>query len=166
LTQSFSNGVKEVAALAYGPIKKGSPYHVHDVQQGTIDLSGRELMQQIGQSIKLMDEYFWLKVVERKMKQIEFLSGRFEKWVIDDGRFDFEVDWAREQGWLIVGVNTPDPIRTQRYKIVYGREPTDVETNHASEQQIPQLLLQCDLVVQGNEDAYYNVKRILQYAQA
>jgi hypothetical protein len=160
--QSFSGGIKDILNTAYGPISKGKAYSVHDIHQGTSDLSGRELMQKFGQSIKMIDEYFWLRVVERKMKHAEFLSGKFEKWVIDDGRFDFEVKWAREKGWLIVGVNTAEPIRMQRYKIVYGREPTKAELDHPSEQQISQLLLECDVVVQGSDDAYWNAKKILE----
>jgi dephospho-CoA kinase len=163
--QSFSGGIKDILVPAYGPLSKGKAYSTHDVHQGTVDLSGRELMQKFGQSIKLIDEFFWLRVVERKMKQAEFVSGHFEKWVIDDGRFDFELSWARDKGWLIVGVNTSEPIRMQRYKTVYGREPTKAEMEHPSEQQIPQLLLECDVVVQGSDDAYWNAKKILENAR-
>lgn len=159
--ESFAKGVRDVADMAYGELKKGGVYLVNDIHSGYIEISGREIMQRVGQHIKLIDQEFWLRAIERRMKEVEHEDGRFHKWVIDDGRFDFELAWARKRGWLIVGVNTPEPIRDQRYEIVYGRKPTDAEKNHASEQGILQLLLECDIVVQGNEDPYQNIKRIL-----
>lgn len=162
--ESFAKGVRTVADLAYGELNKGQMYLINDIGSGHIEVSGRELMQRIGQSIKLIDSEFWLRAIERRMNATEDKASRFHKWVVDDGRFDFELEWARKKGWLIVGVNTPEPIRDQRYEIIYGRKPTLNEKNHMSEQQIPQLLLECDLVVQGNEDPYRNMKRILEYA--
>ena len=155
---SFATGVKEVAALAYGPIDKGGLYWINDLKQGHIQITGRQVLQRVGQDIKLIDQDFWLKIVEQSIAVVDSEKN----WVIDDGRFDFELDWARSRSWLVVGVNTPEPIRIQRYQTVYGRTPSSEELDHISERQVPDLLFKCDIVVQGNEDPYWNARLILE----
>jgi hypothetical protein len=154
---AFADGVKTIAAMAYGNIQKGSMYEIHDIHQGYMEVTGREILQRVGQEIKLIDQDFWLKIIEQKMAG----GGPF---VIDDGRFDFELEWARKRGFMVVGVNTPEPARIQRYQIVYGRTPSPQELSHQSEAQVPQLLLQCDMNVQGTDDPYMNARRVKDYA--
>lgn len=156
---AFADGVRDIASMAYGPISKGHTYLIHDIHSGYIEVTGRQILQRVGQEIKLIDQDFWLRIIEQKMAG----DGPF---VIDDGRFDFEIDWAREHGFVVVGINTPEPVRLQRYEIVYGRRPSDEELSHKSEQQVPQLLLQCDISLQGTEDPYVNAKKVIQYAGA
>lgn len=153
---AFADGVKEIASLAYGSIHKGNLYSINDLKQGTIEVTGRQILQRVGTEIKRIDQYFWLKYIEKKL-------GDVQRYVVDDGRFDFEVAWARDKGWTVVGVGSPEAARIQRYEIVYGRTPSKEELNHSSEQQVPQLLMDCDVNVQGTDDPYENAKKILEY---
>lgn len=164
--QSFADGVKDIAAMAYGRIDKGGTYLIHELGMGYIEVTGREILQRVGQDIKRIDQDFWLRIIEQKMiKRVDYNEwSDTEKdvhYVIDDGRFDFELDWCRLKGFLIVGVNTPEPMRIQRYQTVYGRTPTVAELTHISETQVPQLLNHCDVIVQGSADPYDNVRKIM-----
>lgn len=156
LRMSFATPLKNVAALAYGTIGKGEWY---DVKQGDemVSLSGRGVLQQIGQAVKEVDQEFWLKAFLRD-------AGRHgdKQVVLDDGRFEFERDALRGRGFLIVGVNTPQAVRHYRYEMLYGRKPTAEEEGHASESQIDRILQESDVIVQGTDDPYANVRRILE----
>ena len=86
--------------------------------------------------------------------------------VVDDGRFTFERDSLRSRGWLIVGISTPERIRRERYLTVYGRYPTDIELRHQSEIELPDIIADADVVVNGTADPYDNVRKILIYAES
>src|SRR3990167_1650751 len=142
---SFAGPLKAVSELAYGKIYKSEYYTV--IQDGNeVRLSGRQILQGVGQSVKSLDRNFWLNCFLRTARSFGETS-----LVVDDGRFIFERDALRKAGWTIVGIHTAHAIRMQRYQTLYGREPTEEEQNHQSELEIPTILDHADLIVQGSE---------------
>jgi len=166
---SFAGPLKNVAALAYGTIDKTGEYETMSPWEdakivtpaySTSTKSGRQILQEVGQAMKMVDRDFWLKCFFRDAKN--YLDTPL---TVDDGRFLFEFDALRSQGWLSVGILTPDTVRWQRAISLNGREPTPAEKNHPSETEIPSILAKCDLVVDGTTDPYANAKRILDVAR-
>lgn len=160
---SFAGPLKNVAALAYGTIDKTGDYVVTQNSEAAVQYykSGREILQEVGQSLKDVDRDFWLKCFFRD-------AGNYldQPLTVDDGRFMFEFEALKDKGWLSVGILTPDTVRWQRAVMLNGREPTPKEKNHASEVEVPKILERCDILVDGTADPYYNVKRILDYGQS
>jgi hypothetical protein len=157
---SFAAPLKNVAALAYGPVNKTENYNVITRDGIPTMLSGREILQKVGQTIKDVDLHFWLKAFFGTKRN--YLD---QPLVVDDGRFTFEYEALVADGWMTVGILTPDSVRWQRAVMLNGREPTPDEKNHESEIQIPSILDRCDIVVDGTQDPYHNAKRILDEAK-
>lgn len=127
---SHADGIKEMAALAYGIVNKTDTYEVRTLKGELELLSGREVLQGVGQTMKLFDRDFWLKI---SLNRTSHISGPV---VNDDTRFVFESEALREIGFKVVRVNTPDEVRMARYVANYGREPTPAELAHESEREI------------------------------
>lgn len=133
-----AGALKTLAAMAYGPIDKSEAYRVtedsqmgfHDIAYVERELSGRQVLQGLGQIVKEFDRDFWLKAMSRDM---ENKRGPF---VCDDTRFPFEADYLRNNGWLIVKLYVAKEVRAQRYEYLYGRAPTEEELNHPSETEV------------------------------
>lgn len=165
---SFAGPLKNIAAMAYGEIDKTQDYETTSVdypiatteKYKIVHKSGRQLLQEIGQTIKEVDKDFWLKVFFRDAKNYGDMP-----LTVDDGRFMFEFEALKEQGWLTVGIMVPETIRDMRAVTINGRPPTPEERNHASEIEVPDIIAKCDIVVDGTVEAYYNAKRILHAAR-
>jgi hypothetical protein len=157
---SFAGPLRAVSELAYGKIDKGKMYQVTSPEGELRNLSGREILQGVGQSIKSLDRDFWLRCFWRTSE-----TFRDTPLVVDDGRFLFEFEALSGRGWLTVGVNAATAVRMQRYEAVYGRTPTESELNHQSELEIPDILNRCKVILQGTDDAYENVRKIMRYAE-
>jgi len=157
---SLSSSLKNVASLAYGEIDKSETY-VTSRRNGTVEsVSGRHVLQQIGQVIKDFDRDFFLRCLDRDV-------GRYDgmPMTIDDLRFMHELDWLRPQGWFIVAVSTPEYIRMHRAVAISGRRPSAQELGHESEVEIPLILSVADLIVSGDDDPYNNAAAILLAAE-
>ena len=155
----LANGIKQMAARLYNggdPVAKNGYYDVTDVAGDPLKLSGREVLQELGQVVKSFDRDFWLRWLEADMRENE---GPF---VIDDCRFPFEADYLRERGWVIVKVETPNLIRMKRYEKTYGRMPTETELNHPSETEVP--LIVPDLRVDGTIPAIASARQAFKVA--
>lgn len=127
---SLARGIKEMAARLYNggqPIDKNGTYEVTNINS---PLSGREVLQQLGQVVKSFDRDFWLRWLVADMAEAE---GPF---VIDDCRFPFEADFLSDNDFVIVKIDTPEGVRLQRYYDTYGRFPTASELNHPSETEV------------------------------
>jgi dephospho-CoA kinase len=155
---SFAAPLKNVAALAYGKIDKGEMYEVVPKDSGAEKhlISGREILQGIGEVIKWVDRDFWMKCFMRDTARYETMP-----LIVDDGRFLFERDYLKATGWLIVGVEAPEEVRDSRYMTLHGRIPSQHEKEHESERDIPIIIAEADIVVDGTADAYENVSKIL-----
>lgn len=161
---SFAAPLKNVAALAYGPIDKSATYEtVQSVaprpprtEPYAIEKSGRQILQEVGQAMKIVDRDFWLRCFSRE-------AARYgdTPLVVDDLRFWFEMEHLIRLGWIIVGVNTPLPVRMERAERILGRRPTDAEMSHQSEIEVPKIISAADMVVSGNGDPYREAESIL-----
>lgn len=156
---AFAQPLKNIAELAYGKIDKSGEYSVTTLDGKVEIISGREVLQRVGQSIKSHDRDFWLRCFFNSARH--YLDTPL---VVDDGRFLFERDALADNDWLIVGIQTPESVRRQRYLTLYGRYPTASELSHQSEVELPEIINSAPIILDGTQDPYLNVKQILQEA--
>jgi dephospho-CoA kinase len=125
--------LKKLGEIAYGEEpRKDKMYETTDLDTGLVTMkSGRQILQGIGQSIKVVDRDIWLKIFINDTNQMGF-----DKYVVDDVRFGFEADYLRDQGWAIVLIDTPEETRIDRAIALTGRAPTREELDHESEREV------------------------------
>lgn len=158
---SFAGPLKNVAALAYGTIDKSDTYETvkpygNTDTAFTVEKSGREILQGIGQAIKSVDRDFWIKCFLRDAQRYPGVP-----LVVDDLRFKFEMQALRDAGWFIVGVQTPLGERMARAEAISGRRPSEAEMTHESEVEVPAIMDTADWIVSGYGDPYEEAKAIL-----
>jgi dephospho-CoA kinase len=153
---SFAAPLKGVAALAYGEVDKSATYTVTGRDGKLHEVSGRQVLQGIGQTVKDFDLNFWLRCFDNERERYGDLP-----LVLDDMRFLFEMEWLRADGWIIVSVDTRTQTRLTRAERISGRMPTMEELNHESERDIPKIFKEADMVIDGEEDAYENAAGIM-----
>lgn len=145
---SFAGRLKEMAAEVYtegSAVEKTRDYEVWPLNwddEGT--LSGREILQRLGQSVKELDRLFWVRWLMRDIDRGYYGDGPF---VTDDCRFTYEAEALKERGFLIARVMTPTKVRMQRYEMTYGRLPTEAEMNHPSETEVANI--EWDILLDG-----------------
>lgn len=154
---SFAAALKNVAALAYGTVDKSEYYETTSLDGDLRDLSGRQILQGVGQAIKQVDRNFWIRCFLRDAKRY---GGA--PLIVDDMRFIFEMEALRAEGWFIVGIDTHMTTRLDRAKKITGRLPSSDELGHESEVEIPKVIEDADLIVDGTADPYENAVRILE----
>jgi len=86
---SIADPIRKIATIAYGPFDKTKSYPQESLGLSTF-VSGRELLQNIGASLREMDSYFWMRAWERSL----WMGGN-EPWVVDDLRLDAEHEYIR-----------------------------------------------------------------------
>lgn len=125
--------LKAIAHLAYGEeVQKGREYDTIDKDSGFVVVkTGRQLLQQIGQSMKLVDRDLWLKCF---INDAKFRNAA--PYVVDDVRFAFEANYLRKHKWLIVRIETSEDIRVERAVALTGKAPTEEELTHESEREV------------------------------
>lgn len=153
---SFAARLKQLAAEVYNDgnaIEKDGTYTVTDLDTGRdLDISGRQVLQRLGQSVKTLDRLFWVRWFAQDAAKA---TGPL---VLDDLRFPYEADFLRSKGWLIVKVETPEHVRAERYRDLYGRYPTRDEMEHVSETSVD--LIEPHMTVSGDGDAYATAAEI------
>lgn len=161
---SFAGRLKEMAREVYGPegpIEKTKEYEVWPLNwddPGT--LSGREILQRLGQSVKELDRLFWVRWLMNDIDRGHWGDGPF---VTDDCRFTYEAEALKERGFLIARIMTPVRVRMQRYEMTYGRLPTDAEMNHPSETEVQNI--EWDILLDGTQtvaELAYNLTEALE----
>lgn len=149
---SFAGKLKSVAAAVYEPmepgqygsIEKTKQYEVWPLMSQPETISGREVLQQLGQAVKDMDRLFWVRWLMNDIDSGIYGDGPF---VTDDCRFPYEADALRERGFVIARIMTPLDVRMDRYEATYGRRPTMAEMNHPSETEVQSI--RWDLILDG-----------------
>lgn len=123
--------LKAIAGLAFNEdIDKGKTY---DTSYGP--KSGRQILQEVGQSMKSVDRDFWLNCFFNDVDHlIQIAQG--SEFVVDDVRFVFEAEALRNNGWVIIKVKTPEDVRLRRGKDALGRDITTQELGHESEAEV------------------------------
>ena len=139
---SFAANLKMMAALVYAPSLAGQTGQVEKTKDFEVFperwddpgfISGREVLQQLGQSVKELDRLFWVRWMLNDIDSGRYGDGPF---VIDDCRFVYEADALRDRGFTICRMMTPKDVRMQRYELTYGRLPNESEMNHPSETEV------------------------------
>lgn len=158
-----AGALKSLAAMAYGPIDKGETYRVTRLNEDSWseeyreqELSGREVLQGIGQIVKEFDRDFWLKAMMRDISTKG--NGPF---VCDDTRFPFEAEFLKDEGWVIVKLYVPADVRARRYENLYGRAPTEAELSHPSETEVD--LIEEDLGLSGEDHVSTQVRQLFEH---
>jgi dephospho-CoA kinase len=138
---SFAERMRFIASQVYGAggsINKVADYEVTRATGEIERISGRQLLQELGQSVKSLDLDIWVKWLRRDIYAGEYGDGPY---VIDDCRFPFEADFLRDQmKFVIVKLDTDKATRMQRYERAYGRPPTFQELKHLSETEIEKIV--------------------------
>ena len=142
---AMAGPLKQLALYAYGEeVVKDKEYAVTDLETGEVGFkSGRAILQGIGQTIKQVDRDIWLK-----MFITDTTNMQREPYVVDDVRFQFEADYLRQNGWIIVKVDTPEWVRVARAESSTGRRPTKEELNHESEREVT--AISADILYRGD----------------
>ena len=144
--------LKAIARLAYGEeIDKGKQYETTVSTRVIKFKSGRQILQEVGQSMKEVDRDFWLKCFINDIEfrsQLQSSQRRSSQFVVDDVRFKFEADYLREAGWTIVKVETPEIIRLDRGRKALGRSITPEELYHESEIEVDSI--EADTIWRGD----------------
>lgn len=126
---SWAQPVKDIAALAYGPVDKGQGYEVELPNGKSAVRSGRELLQRIGTDAlrEQVDRSFWIRAGIRRIEARPDIV-----WVNDDTRFPNEADALARRGWYIVRVDLPEDLRRERLLEAHG-QIDEAALNHPSE---------------------------------
>lgn len=154
---SHADGLRQIAAAAYGNLGKSDTITVARprARGGYLELSGREVLQQLGQKVKEFDRDFWLSITLRRA-----LMYPEQPIVNDDTRFMFEAQALRAIGFLIVRINVPLMVRMQRLEALHGRKPTKSEQYHESEREIDDI--QVDFELDGTLEPWTLTRSILE----
>jgi len=161
---SLARNLKDVAADAINsgrPIEKTSTYGVTDLYGAERRISGRQVLQELGQSVKALDRNLWVRWLVSDIR-----SGRYGPgpYVVDDCRFYYEA-LALSGGvqFLIGRLEVPEEVRAERYYRTYGLRPTAAELSHPSETEMN--LIEADFTVNGEMspvDVATTLARLLQ----
>ena len=131
---SLATRLKELASqvfVAGDPIDKVASYPIYPEgnDEGQI-ISGRELLQRLGDAPKALEQDFWTLWLLHDIRNEVYGNGPF---VVDDLRYVYEGELLRARGFSLVGLVANTPIRTQRFVARYGRYPSFAELGHHSE---------------------------------
>jgi hypothetical protein len=147
---SFAGRLKEMAADVYAgraPVEKTKDYEVWPLNWDEPgNLSGREVLQRLGQSVKALDRLFWVRWLMNDIDAGRYGDGPF---VTDDCRFTYEAEALKERGFVIARVMTPVKVRMERYEMTYGRLPTTQEMMHPSETEVQNI--EWDILLDGTK---------------
>lgn len=148
---SFANALKNVANYLFDnskvyPNSRSKP---------------RKLYQDLGQKMRELDPDVWINVVEEHINSMidaTFVYGV----VIDDLRQPNEYEWARENGFTIIKVESPEYVRIDRMKASNDAFTPDL-LNHDTEQHID--TFKYDYVIKNNgsmKDLEQQVEEVLE----
>lgn len=90
----------------------------------------RQLLQDIGNQMKLIDQDIWLRGVRH---QVLLWNEMGKSVVIDDVRFPREAEYLKNIGFINVRLAASEDTRLERYFRTYGIKPTRQELNDKSE---------------------------------
>lgn len=148
---SFARYLKQIAARIYNDgveLDKTGTYVVTGLDDGlSYAISGRMVLQQLGQAVKALDRDFWIKSLLADLDNGNYGDGPY---VTDDCRFPYEAKALRDEGFKIVLLDTPLNARIRRYEKTYGRQPTPEELVHPSEIELVDIVP--DYIVDGSQE--------------
>lgn len=112
----------------------------------------RKLLQELGQKLRQIDEYVWVKLLEKKLDCLE--KNGYTNFVIDDVRFIQEVESLRKKGFIFIKLDIDRDLQKERIIKTYPNSYAShiQRINDISETQLESF----------NYDIYY---RVNQYTQ-
>lgn len=161
---SLATTLKRIAADAIGngeEIQKTDLYEVTNLKGFERYLSGRQVLQELGQSVKALDRNFWTRWLLSDIANGNYGPGPF---VVDDCRFSYEAHALAEKGFLVVRIAVPDDERRARYASIYGREPSAAEMAHPSE--VEMAAIEEDMLVDGTMSTTEVLGSVAEYLRA
>ncbi len=158
---SFAKRLKELAQAVYGepiaeylaggrayaPVEKATEYDITRLDGHIDTITGRRILQELGQAVKELDRDFWIRWMLRDIEDGKYGPAPY---VTDDCRFPYEADALKSFGFTIVKLEVDVDVRIRRYTDTYGRPPTPAELVHPSE--IELVDIEPDFVVDGARD--------------
>ena len=91
----------------------------------------RLVLQKLGtEYMRSIDDLVWIKHALLRMESL----GDDARIVLDDVRFINEAKWLKKNGFILILVDTPEEIRTERISRLYPETPPEAHT-HSSEQE-------------------------------
>lgn len=159
---SFARYLKEIAEDVYNggePIGKTQNFDTYTLAGEYREISGRQLLQELGQAVKAMDRNFWIRSLFNELNAGWHGDG---PWVIDDCRFPYEADALRDADFSIVKLEVPVDTRIRRYEKAYGRYPTPAELVHPSEIELVGIIP--DIIIDGEKSPGEILRDVFEYA--
>lgn len=127
--ESFGSGIRTIADTYFNHLYEEEITGEFPFEDRKI-IKPRNVLQQIGQLMRTIDEDVWIKQVELGIRSGEYFKG-FNGVIIDDLRQPNEYEWAKRNGFVIIKVDTPDDVRIERIKS--NNEQIDETINHETE---------------------------------
>jgi hypothetical protein len=115
----IAEAIRTVATLGYGEdFDKGKQYSQRRMGLD-IEVSGREILQDIGAQLRELDASFWIKAWHSEYLKIKSANRLV---VVDDVRLPLEAHYLRHHipGIVIVRVHATAEARTQRRGVLQG----------------------------------------------
>lgn len=118
ISMGIAEPIKEIAGLAYPGMDKREQL-VLETPTGHRQVTGRQVLQEIGGALREVDPYFWLRIASRSIKHHKH-GGHLV--VVDDLRLAREADYlaAEFPDMLIVAVHADEWQREDRIGKVIG----------------------------------------------
>lgn len=158
---SFARYLKEIAATIYGgEVGKTQTYDVTTLEGNIRSISGRQILQELGQAVKALDRDFWIRSLFADIEAGRYGPGPY---VTDDCRFPYEADALKSIGFSVIKLDVDLDVRIRRYEQTYGRKPTPEELVHPSEIELVDILP--DFVINGEQDPKAILAEAVRFAQ-
>ncbi len=113
-----------------------------NTQDGRRMVTVRQLLQDIGNQMKMIDQDIWLRGVRH---QVLLWNEMGKSVVIDDVRFPREAEYLKNIGFINVRLTASEDTRLERYFRTYGVNPSRQEINDKSETLVDSIIPDYDL---------------------
>jgi adenylate kinase family enzyme len=97
---SIASPIRTVAAVSFGEVQKNREYAVATKYGVERQITGREILQEVGAALREFDPLFWLRAAEAQIAKLSDDSIV----VVDDVRLDREIDYFRKRydTWVVL----------------------------------------------------------------
>jgi hypothetical protein len=111
------------------------------------DGNDRVILQGIGSDMRKYDPQVWIKFLFNSIVRT-YKQNKYRKIVVDDLRYENEAKYFRDNGFVLIRVETPEDIRSGRITRLYPNRPPEAVL-HASETEQEGIV--ADYTIQGND---------------
>lgn len=135
---SIASPIRQVAAVSFGNVEKNQEYAVNTHYGVQRQISGREVLQEVGAALREFDVHFWLRAAESQIAQMDDDSIV----VIDDVRLDREIDYFRKRydTWVVLLWASRESRRERIGELRGERDITEVDWQYSQ----PDIIINTD----------------------